>query len=121
MPAHRSLVFALAVAMQLLAWRDAVPVCASMAHCGGGTPEVRPHCDPAATIDGTADCCTGGSVKAPAAVSPMPERTPCVAPAVTTAALAVAPPISRLADRGRATADTPPPLPPRLSSCILRI
>jgi len=119
MKAHRFSVLALAVAMQLLAWREAVPACASMAHCGR-TPEVRLW-DPPATINGTAGCCKGGSAAAPMAVSPMPERTPCMAPAVTTVGLASPPPISTLGARGRATADVSPPLPPLLGSCILRI
>ena len=121
MKAHRTLVFALAVALQLLAWREAVPVCASMAHCTGMPAEQSP-CDPPATITGTAACCTGGSVVPPVTVSPMPERVQSVAPVVSAAALVLAPPLPPLAaDRGRATAAASPPLPPLLGSCILRI
>ena len=120
MKARRILILVLASAMQLLAWRDAVPVCASMTHCAGMS-EVRSHCDGAATISGRADCCKGGSVEARSAVSPMPQRAQSAAPIVVTAALGIAPPETTFVARGRATADTSKPLPPLLGSCILRI
>src|SRR5689334_15698201 len=121
MAVHRSLVFALVAALQLLAWREVVPVCASMAHCGG-TPATRSLGELPTTVSGTADCCKGGSVRAPAVVSPLPQRAQTVTPVVVALALAVpAPSTARAADHGRAAADAPPPLPPLLSGCILRI
>jgi hypothetical protein len=127
MAARRILIMTLAVAMQLLAWREAVPVCASMTHCGGGSPpaggseQVRSQSSPATTISGTAACCRGGSVEARTAASPMPQRVLPVAPAIASATLAIAPPETTLGVRNRATADASPPLPPLLGSCILRI
>ena len=119
MAARRILILTLAVAMQLLAWREAVPVCASMAHCSGSS-ELRPQSAPLTTIGGTADCCKGGSVEARAAVSPPPQRIQSASPAQAVA-LALEPLESKVVVRGRATVEASPPLPPLLSSCILRI
>ncbi len=121
MLARRTLVLTLAVAMQLLAWREVVPACVSMAHCAG-MPENLSRCDQPTTIAGTADCCKSGSVAAPTPVSPMPQRAQTVTPVLLASAFVVTPPSPMFAaERGRAAADTSPPLPPLLSSCILRI
>src|SRR5436190_8728359 len=113
MTGRRLLILVLASAMQLLAWREAVPVCASMARCGG-MPEVSSHCDRAATISGTADCCKSGSVEVRPAVSPLPQRIHSATPALAVTRTASPPTTATLRVGERATAEASPPLPPLL-------
>lgn len=117
----RFLVFALVAAVQLAGWSSAMPACASMAGCGAPVQALHGHCQPPATITGTASCCSGGTVEAPAAISAPPERTLTATCMTATAALQFAQPSSPAADSFTRGADGAPPLLPLAQSGVLRI